>query len=133
MNLVVRILVTALALWLTSLIVPNHFEIIGGETAGGRLLAILLVAVVYSLVNMVVKPIVKVISFPLFILTLGLITLLVNALMLWITTWITGQTWFTGQPAWGVEVYGGFWWYVLVALIISVLNVIIGALAPRRR
>ena len=42
--------------------------------------------------NFVVKPIVKVISFPLFIFTLGLITLVVNALMLLLTSWLAGTS-----------------------------------------
>ncbi len=124
-----RILVTAVALWLTSLIFPNHFEILGGDSPGTRILAVLIVAVVYSLVSMIIKPVIKLVSLPLYILTLGLFTLVVNALMLWITTWLTGQDLF-GE--WGVEVQGGFWWYVLIALIIAVLQTIIGALVPNR-
>jgi putative membrane protein len=128
-DLLVRILVTAVALWLTSLLVPNHLEILGGDSAGTRILAILVVAVVYSLVSMIAKPLVKLISLPLYILTLGLFTLVVNALMLWITTWLTGRDLF-GE--WGLEVHGGFWWYLLIALIIAVLQTIIGAFAPKR-
>jgi putative membrane protein len=131
-NFVVRVLVTALALWLTSLVVPDHVEIVGGESTGGRILAVLAVALVYSLVNTLVKPIVKFLSFPLYILTLGLFTLVVNAAMLGLTTWITGRDWFSDLPAWGLEIHGGFWWYVIAALIVSVLQLVIGAFAPKR-
>jgi putative membrane protein len=128
-NLIVRILVTAVALWLTSLIVPNHLEILGGDSVGTRILAILIVAVVYSLVSMIVKPIVNILSLPLYVLTLGLFILVVNALMLWITTWLTGQEIF-GQ--YGLEVHGGFWWYIWIALILAVLQTVIGLFAPKR-
>lgn len=132
MNFVVRVLVTALALWLTSLIVPDHVEIVGGESTGGRIVAVLAVALVYSLVNLLVKPLVSLLSLPLYIITLGLFTLVVNAAMLGLTTWLTDRDWFSGLPDWGLEIHGGFWWYVLAALIVSVLQLVIGAFAPQR-
>jgi putative membrane protein len=131
-NFVVRVLVTALALWLTSLIVPSHVEIVGGESTGGRIVAVLAVALVYSLVNMLVKPVVRLLSLPLYIVTLGLFTLVVNAAMLWLTTWITDRDWFSGLPPWGLQIHGGFWWFVIAALIVSVLQLVIGAFAPKR-
>ncbi|QAY63861.1 phage holin family protein [Xylanimonas allomyrinae] len=132
MNFVVRVLVTALALWVTSLVIPAHVDIIDDGTRGGTVLAVLVVALVFNLVHLVVKPVVKVLSVPLYILTLGLFTLVVNAFMLWLTTWITDKSWFGDQP-WGLDINGGFWWYVLAALIIAILQVVIGAFAPKRR
>jgi len=128
-NLIVRILVTALALWLTSLLVPNHLEILGGDSVGTRILAVVIVAVVYSLVSMIVKPVVNLLSLPLYVLTLGLFILVVNALMLWLTTWLTGRELF-GE--FGLQVHGGFWWYVWIALILAVLQTVIGLFAPKR-
>ncbi|WP_041582829.1 phage holin family protein [Xylanimonas cellulosilytica] len=133
MNFVVRVLVTALALWLTSLVIPSHLDVIDDGSKGGTVIAVLLVALVFNLVNLVVKPLVKLLSLPLYILTLGLFTLVVNALMLWLTVWITGQEWFSTRPVFGLEIHGGFWWYVLAALIIAVLQVVIGSFAPKRR
>jgi putative membrane protein len=130
MNLLVRIIVTALALWLTSLILPDRVDILGGESLGGRILAVVIVAVVYSLVGMIVKPIVSMLSLPLLILTLGLFYLLINAFMLWLTTWLTNQEFF-GE--WGLQVHGGFWWYVWIALIIAILQLVIGVFAPKKR
>ncbi|AEG43047.1 phage holin family protein [Isoptericola variabilis] len=129
MNLLVRILVTALALWLTTLILPDRLEILGGDSTGGRILAVLIVAAVFSLVTMIVKPIVAALSLPLLILTLGLFFLVINAFMLWITTWLTAQDFF-GE--YGLVVDGGFWWYVWIGLIIAVLQAIIGAFAPKK-
>jgi putative membrane protein len=130
-NLLVRILVTAVALWLTSLILPDRLEILGGDgSVGSRVLAVLIVAVVYSLVSAIVKPIVSMLSLPLLILTLGLFYLVINAFMLWLTTWLTSQAFF-GE--WGLQVHGGFWWYVWIGLIVAVLQLVIGALAPKKR
>ena len=52
-------------------------------------------------------------------------SLLINAFMLWITTLITNQSWFSDQPNWGLEVTGGFWWFVLAALVISVVQTVL--------
>ncbi|MEW2296275.1 phage holin family protein [Streptomyces sp. NPDC006743] len=73
------------------------------------------VALVFGLVNFLVKPVVKVLTFPLFILTLGLITLVVNALMLLLTSWVAGKV----HLSFHVE---GFWTAVVGGLIISVVS-----------
>ncbi|MEU4363366.1 phage holin family protein [Promicromonospora sp. NPDC023987] len=132
MKLVARILITALAIGLSALILGSHMDIVSNGTTLGTILATVVVAVIYGLVHMIVKPIVQLISLPLYILTLGLVSVLVNALMLWITTLITNQSWFSDQPNWGLEVTGGFWWFVLAALVISVVQTILLAILPNK-
>lgn len=132
MKLVARILITALAIGLSALILGSHMNIVSNDTTLGTILATVIVAVIYGLVHMIVKPIVQLISLPLYILTLGLVSLLINAFMLWITTLITNQSWFSDQPNWGLEVTGGFWWFVLAALVISVVQTILLAILPNK-
>jgi putative membrane protein len=132
MKLVARILITALAIGLSALILGSHMDIVSNDTTLGTILATIIVAVIYGLVHMIVKPIVQLISLPLYILTLGLVSFLINALMLWITTLITNQSWFSDQPNWGLEVTGGFWWFVLAALVISVVQTILLAVLPNK-
>jgi putative membrane protein len=132
MKLVARILITALAIGLSALILGSHMDIVSNDTTLGTILATVMVAVIYGLVHMIVKPIVQLISLPLYILTLGLVSFLINALMLWITTLITNQSWFSDQPNWGLEVTGGFWWFVLAALVISVVQTILLAILPNK-
>jgi putative membrane protein len=128
MSFVIRVIVTGIAIWLTSLFIDDHFSIVGSDTVGGQIVIVLAVALIYSLVNAIIKPIVQIISIPLYILTLGLFTLVVNALMLMLTAWITEQT------NWGIRIEGGFWWALLAALIIGVLNFLISAVvAPKSR
>ncbi|MFV2143831.1 MULTISPECIES: phage holin family protein [Isoptericola] len=127
MNLIARIVVTSLALWICDLIFDN-LEIYGGDDALGRILVIVGVATIFSLVSMIVKPIVSLISLPLLILTLGLFYLLINALMLWITVWLTDQI-----GDWGLDISGGFWWYLWIALILAVLQTVIGWVVPGKR
>jgi putative membrane protein len=71
-----------------------------------------IVALIFGLVNLVVKPVVKLFAMPLLLLTLGLFTLVINALMLMLTDWIA-------QDAFQVD---GFWIAVLGGLIISVVS-----------
>lgn len=91
MNFLLRAALTGVALWVVTLIVPG-VSILGGDSAIERAGIIFVVAVVFGLVNAVIKPIVQFISIPLYILTLGLIHIVINALMLWITSWITEHT-----------------------------------------
>ncbi|QKV93829.1 phage holin family protein [Streptomyces sp. NA02950] len=85
-----------------------------GDNTGRKTITLILVALVFGVVNVVVKPIVKVLAFPLFILTLGLITLVINALMLLLTSWVAGKLDLTFH----VE---GFGTAVLGGLIISIV------------
>jgi putative membrane protein len=73
---IVQVVLNAVALFLASRIVP------GIDYAGG-VLYLLLAGLVFGLINLVVKPIVTLLSLPLIVLTLGLFYLVVNALMLW--------------------------------------------------
>ncbi len=88
-NFVVKTLANAVALavaiWLIKSITLT------GSNTGHKVLALILVALVFGVVNWIVKPVVKLLSFPLFILTLGLITLVVNALMLLLTSYLAGR------------------------------------------
>jgi putative membrane protein len=70
------------------------------------------VAVIFGLVNAFIKPIVQLFSIPLYILTLGLFHVVVNALMLWITSWITDHT-----THWGLHI-DKFWWTAIWAAIL---------------
>ena len=86
-----RAALTGFALWIVTLVVSG-IDFVGGDTTLQRIGIILVVAVIFGLVNAIIKPIVQIISIPLYILTLGLIHVVINALMLWITSWITEHT-----------------------------------------
>ncbi|MEV7732006.1 phage holin family protein [Streptomyces sp. NPDC088921] len=98
----------AVAVWLL-----DKITLTGGST-GKKVWTLIVVALVFGLVNVLVKPIVKVLTFPLFILTLGLFTLIVNALMLLLTSWLADKL----DLSFHVE---GFWTAVLGGLIISIV------------
>ncbi|MEV6883193.1 phage holin family protein [Streptomyces sp. NPDC051135] len=107
----------AVAVWLL-----DKITLTGGST-GEKAVTLIVVALVFGLVNMVVKPIVQVLTFPLFILTLGLFTLVVNALMLLLTSWMADKL----DLSFHVD---GFWTAVLGALIISIVSWALNAFLP---
>lgn len=121
MTFVLAVLANALALWVASALLPG-IEF-GGE-GGDLALTVALVALVFGLLNAFVKPLLKLISLPLIVLTLGLFLVVVNALMLSLTSWFAGVLGldFTVQS---------FWWdAVLGALIISAVGVVTGMILP---
>ena len=82
MRLLLRILINSAALWVAVRFVP-------GLAYTGTPLMLLCVAIVFGVVNVVVKPIVTVLSIPAVLLTLGLFLLVINAFMLWLTGWLS--------------------------------------------
>lgn len=126
MTFVIRLAINAIAIWLAAQWVNGIDIATSGNGTGGDVLVILGIALVFTVVNAFVKPIVKLLSLPLLILTLGLFTLIINALMLLLTSWISSQT------EWGLSVED-FWTAVWGALIISLVNVVLSALVPDKR
>ncbi|GAS86427.1 MULTISPECIES: phage holin family protein [Mycobacteriaceae] len=107
---------TGLALWIVTLIVPG-MSFVGGDTTLQRVGIIFVVAVIFGVVNAIIKPIVQILSIPLYILTLGLIHIVINALMLWITSRITEST-----THWGLQI-NEFWWTAIwAAIVLSIVS-----------
>lgn len=116
----VRLVINAIALWLTTIIVSG-VRVVPYQDGDvlATVLTYLLVALVFGVVNGVVGNFIRIVAFPLYILTLGLIALVVNSLLLLLVAWITQFTGF------GLFV-DGFWWGVLGALVLALLSWIIG-------
>ncbi|MEV0180271.1 phage holin family protein [Streptomyces sp. NPDC050625] len=107
----------AVAVWLLDKITLT------GDSTGKKVGTLIVVALLFGLVNWLVKPIVKILTFPLFILTLGLITLVVNALMLMLTSWLSGKL----DVGFHVD---GFWTAVVGGLIISIVSWALNVVLP---
>lgn len=120
MRFVVRLLINAVALWLTTLIVAgvNVTPYAPGDTLA-TVLTYLLVGAIFGLVNGVIGNLIRIVAFPIYILTLGLIALVVNALLLLLAAWLSGLFGF------GLTV-DGFWWGVLGALVLGLISWLIG-------
>ncbi|MGW0865569.1 phage holin family protein [Streptomyces sp. NPDC002611] len=107
----------AVAVWLLDKITLT------GDSTGMKIGTLIIVALIFGLVNFLVKPLVKLLSLPLLILTLGLFTLVVNALMLMLTSWLADQFDLSFQV-------DGFWTAVLGGLIISVVSWALNVVLP---
>ena len=123
MGFVVRVVINGVAIWLATLVLPG-LSIVGTGSTLQTVGVIALVALVFGIVNAIVKPIVQLLSIPLYVLTLGLFTLVVNALMLMLTAWITERT------DWGLRI-DNFGTAVLGALIVSVVSFVLSAVTTR--
>ena len=117
MLFLLRLIATAVALWVAVLIVP-------GITYAGGALGLLGVALVFGLVNAFVRPVLKLLTCPLVVLTLGLFVFVLNGLMLWLTSELALALGI------GFDV-DGFWAAVLGAIIVgltsTVLTLVLGA------
>ena len=99
----IRLLINAVALWLTTLIVAGVQVVAYDASDLSRVLTFLLVALIFGIVNGVVGNFIRIVAFPIYILTLGLIALVVNSLLLLLVAWISSLIGF------GLIV-DGFWW-----------------------
>jgi len=125
MGFLLRVVINGVAIGLATLLLSG-LKVEGGSGPAADVAIIAVIALVFGVVNAVVKPIVKLISLPLYVLTLGLFTLVVNALMLMLTAWVT-ERW-----TWGLRV-DSFGTAVIGALIISIVSVVLSVVTGVNR
>ncbi|TDL40189.1 phage holin family protein [Kocuria rosea] len=133
MSFLLRVLVNALAIWVAAWILPGMgiaadpsvVSAVGGETTAS-VLAYLFVGLVFGAVNAVVRPVLTILSLPITCLTLGLFAIVVNAAMLWLTSWLSSFT-----PL-RLEIDSFLWTAVLATLIIGVVSLLMGWAVPAR-
>lgn len=115
-----QLIVTALALWGTALILPGMH--LGDDSAPvlTQMLTIGAIALILALLNMIVRPILSFLALPITCLTLGLFQLVINTLMLLLTSWVSGLLGLTLQ-------FDTFWWALLAGVIIGILSAIVEA------
>ena len=111
MPFVIRLLSNAAALWIATQVVP-------GVSYTGGLLPFLAVALVFGMINATLRPLTKILTFPLILLTLGLFALVVNGLMLWLTSTLSASL--------GVGFHvSGFWAAFFGALVVSIVSALL--------
>ncbi|WP_165984615.1 phage holin family protein [Streptomyces sp. YIM 98790] len=121
MSLLIKFLANALALAAAWALVPDITLGDEDSTTASKVVTLAIVALIFGLVNLIVKPIVKFLAFPLLLLTLGLFTLVINALMLWLTSWIAGDSFQVD----------GFWAAFLGALVVSLVSWAVNAVLDK--
>ena len=117
MKLVLRIIINAIAIWVTSLL-------LGGFEFSGNVLNLIIVGVIFGLINALIRPIVKLLTLPINVVTLGLFTLVINTLMLILTVWLSDS----------LSLTGGFFENFLIAfvaaIIISIISTVLSWFLP---
>lgn len=109
MALLIRLLINAAALWVAT-------QLVGGITIGGDWRLLLVVALVFGVLNAFIKPVLLILSIPFLILTLGLFTFVVNAIMLMLTSEVCEALGLGFRVA-------GFWPALLGALVVSIVSI----------
>ena len=117
--LTIRVVVVAVSLWVATLIVPG-IDVAG--TTSQRWVTLVVVAIIFGIVNAVLKPLIKVVGCPFYVLTLGLIGLVVNALLFMLVGWIAGTL---GLPFVVTGFGAAFFGAIVVAVVSFILHLII--------
>ncbi|MDZ5445551.1 phage holin family protein [Micromonospora sp. 4G57] len=124
MGFLIRLAITAIALWVTTLIVPGVE--VTGRNGANTALTLIVVALIFGVVNAVLKPVIKVFGCVFYLLTLGLFALVVNALLFLLTDWIARGL----QLPFHVD---GFWAAFWGAIVMAVVSWLISVVVPDRR
>ena len=109
----------AVATWLLSGITLT------AETTERKVLTLLVVALIFGIVNAIVKPIFTLVTAVAVVLTLGLFLIVINALMLWLTSWVSGLF----DLGWSVS---GFWSALFGSIVVSIISFLLNAVIPDR-
>ena len=122
MGIIIRLVITAVSLWIAALLI-NGIKLTT-ESVPGQIGTLLAVAVIFGIVNAVLRPIIKTIGCGLYVLTLGLIAVIVNGLLFLLTSWIAGRfdLPFHVDDFWPSAVVGA----LLVGVVSWVLNALVG-------
>jgi len=115
-----RVLIAAAALGVATAVVPG-IELRTGSTVS-KVLTLIVVALIVGLVNAVIKPIVKIIGCLFYLLTLGLIGLVVNGLLLWLSSWVAGKL---KLPFHITGFWPAFWGAIIIGVVGWLLNLIL--------
>jgi putative membrane protein len=121
MRFLLRVLVSAVALGVATAVVPG-IELLA-RSGWSRVGTLLAVAVIFGIINATLKPLLKLVGCAFYVLTLGLIALVVNGLLLWLTSVIAGQL---KLPFHVAGFWAGFWGAIIVGLVSWLLHLLIG-------
>ena len=121
MWLILRLLITAVALFVATALVPG-IQLQAGTTLA-KVTTLVVVALIFGVVNAVLKPIVKTVGCVFYVLTLGLIGLVVNALLFLLTSWVAGKL---HEPFHITGFWAAFWGAIIVGVVSWLLSLTLG-------
>ncbi len=119
-------ILSSASLAIAAQLLGDHMDIgDDGDSTTARVISIAIVGAIFAVINTFVAPVIKTLSLPFIIISLGLALLAINALLLLLTDWITGKF----DVPFFVD---GFWWAVLGAVVISLVNTVLGAFTNKK-
>jgi len=121
MRWILRLLANAAALAIATWILSGIT--LTGSSTTSQILTLLIVALIFGVLNAIIKPLFALFTAPLILLTLGLFLIVINACMLLLTSWLAGLF----DLGWQVD---GFWTAVLGAIIISIVSFLLNVFLP---
>lgn len=123
-NFLIRVAVNGIALWVAALVIDGVDLAESESTFSNKVLTIVLVALVFGVLNAIIKPIATLLSLPFIVLTLGLFIFVVNAFMLQITEWISDWV----GLAFTIDEF--FWDAILAAVVITFVSWVLNVILP---
>lgn len=122
MGILIRLVITAVSLWIATLVIDGIR--LTTASASGKVGTLLAVAIIFGIINAVLRPIIKTIGCGFYVLTLGLLSLVVNGLLFLLTSWIAGK--------FGLPFHVDDFWpsALLGALLVGVVSWVLNALVP---
>ncbi|MEV4462260.1 phage holin family protein [Micromonospora echinofusca] len=120
MGFLIRLAITAVALWVTTLVVPGVE--VSGRSGTSSALTLAVVALIFGVVNAVLKPLIKVVGCVFYLLTLGLFALVVNALLFLLTDWIARAL---DLPFHVDGFWAAFWGAIVMAVVTWLISVVV--------
>lgn len=126
MRFLLQLVVTGVALWVTTLLVTGVKVIPFEQSSFGIVATYAIVAAIFGLINSTVGVLLKIVSFPLYVITLGLFSFIVNGVLFLIVAWVSGLLGF------GLAV-SGFWVGVWGAIVLAVFSWLIGLIVRPKR
>jgi putative membrane protein len=121
-QLIVKIVVNAVAIWVATAVVPGVE--VSGDGLGRTIITLLVVGAIFGVVNALIKPIVKLFSFPFYLLTLGLFAFVVNAFMLQIVSWLSGKL----NISFHIDDF--FWSALGAAVVVTFVSMVLNLVVP---
>ena len=123
-QLIVKVVVNAVAIWVATAVVPGVAVSQDNANLGRKIVTLLIVGAIFGVVNALIKPIVKLFSFPFYVLTLGLFAFVVNALMLMLVSWLAEQL----NISFHIDDF--FWSAIGAAIVVTFVSMVLNLVLP---
>ena len=120
----IKVAVNAIAIWIATLVVHGMTVRAPGSDLGSRILTYVVIGAIFGVINAIIKPVVRLLTLPFYVITLGLFTFVVNALMLQLTSWISQATPLT------FHIDDFFWTAILGAVVVTFVSLVLNLVIP---